>query len=331
MVALLIKLCNKLALGNIIITPVRVTGGLLHKMYHVITDKGNYAIKLLNPDIMQREYALKNMISSEEISNNLSTEIPLIVAREFDGKYVIELDDYFFIIYDWMDATSLFGNDIESCHCEEIGKVLGKIHFLDIDISSIKKESNVRDIFDWNYFLKESQKNNIVWCKVYEENIEKIILWDKNAISSLKALSSNQVISHRDLDPKNVLWKQGKPYIIDWEAAGFINPYQELVEVLNYWTVDSSGEYNKVKLMALLKEYRKLNEISDVDWDAVLCCSFDGMLGWLEYNIKRALGLEGNDSTNIKDGVEQLLSTINELNRYQLRMNSLKGWLNEYT
>jgi len=26
--------------------------------------------------------------------------------------------------------------------------------------------------------------------------------------------------------------------IIDWEAAGYVNPYQEFLEVVNYWTED---------------------------------------------------------------------------------------------
>ena len=34
------------------------------------------------------------------------------------------------------------------------------------------------------------------------------------------------------------MWKNDVPYIIDWEAAGYINPYEELIQVLNYWIVD---------------------------------------------------------------------------------------------
>lgn len=47
-----------------------------------------------------------------------------------------------------------------------------------------------------------------------------------------------QVISHRDLDPKNVMWDGMNPYLIDWEAAGPVNPYQEFLEVALYWVDD---------------------------------------------------------------------------------------------
>lgn len=49
--------------------------------------------------------------------------------------------------------------------------------------------------------------------------------WDRDVVTGLHEASQNQVISHRDLDPKNVMWKNDAPYIIDWEAAGYVNPF----------------------------------------------------------------------------------------------------------
>ena len=41
------ELCIKYALGKIIEEPKLVTGGLMHKMYHVSTDQGEYDCFLL--------------------------------------------------------------------------------------------------------------------------------------------------------------------------------------------------------------------------------------------------------------------------------------------
>jgi len=38
----------------------KITGGLMHKMYKVKTDKETYAIKILNPEVMKRKDALNN-------------------------------------------------------------------------------------------------------------------------------------------------------------------------------------------------------------------------------------------------------------------------------
>ena len=57
-------------------------------------------------------------------------------------------------------------------------------------------------------------------------------------------LSTTTVISHRDLDPKNVMWNYNKPVLIDWESAGYINPMQDLIETAIYWS-----KMNKVNLI----------------------------------------------------------------------------------
>ena len=41
------------------------------------------------------------------------------------------------------------------------------------------------------------------------------------------------------------------------------------------------------------------------------------MLGWLEYNLKRALGLEGTGEKDQHEGIQQTISTISEKNLFQ--------------
>ncbi len=137
----------------------------------------------------------------------------------------------------------------------------------------------------------------------------------------MKTLQSRQVISHRDLDPKNILWQGTDPLIIDWEAAGYVNPWQELLEVLNYWGREESGGYDPCLCQAILQEYRQYMDLREVDWTPVFACSYDGMLGWLEYTLKKALGLEGDDPVQ---GMNQLLSTYKELRLYDAHAQTLR-------
>lgn len=52
-----------------------------------------------------------------------------------------------------------------------------------------------------------------------------------------------------------------------------------------------------------------------------------GMLGWLEYNVKRALGIEASDDKEVKLGEEQIKGTIKELYAYQKKVELLRGWM----
>ena len=324
------ELCINYDLGKLIEEPKLVTGGLMHTMYHVSTDQREYAVKMLNPDIMKRPEALANMISSELVSNALSDVIPLVAAKTFDGKNIIEIDGAFFVVFDWLDGKSLFVPDISEYHCEQIGRMLGKIHAACIKPDTMSENHEIRDEYDWNMLIEKAKEGNSEICAVLHENLADIMRWDGNVVCGLRKAKSIQVISHRDLDPKNVMWKNDVPYIIDWEAAGYVNPFQELIEVLNYWIPDEAGKYDKEKFNALIQAYTENNDIGNVNWEVILNCSFDGMLGWLEYNLKRALGIEGTGMNDQKEGIRQTKGTISELKKYENQMGLLKDWIDEF-
>ena len=321
------KLCQSYHLGKVKSEPEMVTGGLMHKMYHVRTDEGEFAVKLLNPDVMKRPEALRNMINSEIVSNALKDVVPLVAAKCFDGKYIIELDGSFYVIFDWIEGKSIFVPDILEHHCAKVGRILGKIHATDIKVDSIEKSHDIRGEYDWKMLLEKAKQCNAECYSVLQENLADIMRWDNHVVSGLPEVSQDQVIGHRDLDPKNIIWKNAELYIIEWEAAGYVNPFQELIEVLNYWISDETGKYNKAKFDALMKAYTESMDIGNVNWDAVMACSFDGMLGWLEYSIKRALGMEGSDVKDRQEGMQQTKGTILELKKYENQIEQLKEWM----
>ena len=324
------KICNKYNLGYLEKEPELVTGGLMHKMYHVSTTQGEYAIKQLNPDIMKRPTALHNMINSEIVASALKDSIPLIATKKFDGKNVIESDGLYYMIFDWFEGKSVFAPDISTYHCEQIGRILGKIHASDVNVVGMERNEDSRDLFDWKLLLETAKQQNEECHTMLEENLSDIEKWDNGVVDGWKETAKKQVISHCDLDPKNVMWQDDLPYIIDWESAGFVNPYQELIEVLNYWITDEEGKYNKEKFDALMQAYTESVDICGVNWEVVLSCSFDGMLGWLEYSVKRALGLEGSGEKERQEGMKQTKGTICELRKYEAQMAMLKDWIDEY-
>ena len=42
-----------------------------------------------------------------------------------------EIDGQYFYVYEWYDGKSLKDGEITKYHCEEMGKVLAKIHNID--------------------------------------------------------------------------------------------------------------------------------------------------------------------------------------------------------
>ena len=277
------KLMLKLHLGSLTEEPARIKGGLLHKMYRVSTSKGLFAIKELNQEIMKRPAALSNTIQSEKVARAFSGLIPAVVSLEIDGEQVQEIEEGYYLVFPWIEGASVFSKEITPHHCKEIGSILGKMHQQKLKVEGVIPEEDAFTLYDWEAYLQRINELNYSskeWAAVYQNALEDIKCWNQISCDSEKYLSKTTVISHRDLDPKNVLWNGEKPFIIDWEATGYVNPYQELLEAVNYWTDDGTGKLVEERFYALIDAYSAYMDISTVIWDEVFHGSYIGMLGW---------------------------------------------------
>ena len=91
------EFCEKNNLGEVI-NITKLTGGLMHKMFKVETDKGIYAIKILNPEVMSREEAYNNFVVSETIANLAKNNgIQVSSALSIDDNYLNKFDDMYYL------------------------------------------------------------------------------------------------------------------------------------------------------------------------------------------------------------------------------------------
>ncbi len=321
------KLCKSLNLGEIVGVPKALTGGFLHRMYSVETTLGKYAIKALNPKIMLRPTAMQNFINSEQITNMVMHKVPALPAKNINGNFMQEIDKQFYLIFDWVDGKSLKPNEINTVHREKIGGILADIHKTDFSELGINKETldNAHPI-DWNFYLKKGQENDTVWVDLLLENIDHLYDWNMQAEESVKLLATDRVLSHGDMDPKNVLWNQDNPVLIDWESAGYINPMQDLAETAIYWAENETGTVDKDRFFAFVRGYKSRCGTLKGDWRIVLASGFSGKLGWLEYNLRRSLRMECTDEAEQNMGTLQVTETINALKCYATMTTDIEIW-----
>ena len=78
---------------KIIGKPMLLSGGFMHKMYRIDTQQGTFALKLLNPFVMQRETAMDNFAKAERIELLLEQQgVPILPALSLDGRKMQEVD-----------------------------------------------------------------------------------------------------------------------------------------------------------------------------------------------------------------------------------------------
>lgn len=318
------KFIKKNNLGEVL-NIKKLTGGLMHKMFKVETTKGIYAIKVLNPEVMSRNVAYDNFIISESISNLASSHgIPVSNALLLNNNFINKLDDNYYMVFDYIEGRTLTDKEITIEHCKRIGSILADIHAIDytslnLDITIKKDEFYV----DWASYLTNSNFDSMPYAKTYKDNYQKYYSILKRVVERLNESNKELSICHMDMDPKNVMWdKDGNPIIIDWESARLANPYRELIEVALSWSGFLSNEFDPEKYKAIITEYTKKRPILHNRYSTI-CGNLIGRFGWLDYNLKRSLGLKSNDPEEMKLASNEVSKTIDEINRYLLLIGTM--------
>jgi Ser/Thr protein kinase RdoA (MazF antagonist) len=324
------KMCHVLNLGELIKPPEAITGGLLHRMFAIETTQGKYAIKVLNPLIMARPTAKGNYILSENIVRIASSRVPAQPAKILKGSFLQNIDNQYYMVFDWVEGNSLKVREITPDHCKKIGTILAEIHDTDFSqLGRLDQNLNIMRAIDWNLYLHKGRQLNSVWADLLQSNLERLLAWNEKALKSFKLLAAERVYSHRDLDPKNVMWDKGQPVIIDWESAGEINPAHDLIETAVYWSTNETGGIDKDKFLAFVEGYQDDHGKVNADWEIVLELGYLSKLEWLEYSLKRSLQIECTDEREQEMGTHHVIETINALKKYEEMTAVLKAWLIE--
>lgn len=324
------EFCEKYRFGKVK-NITKLSGGLMHKMFKVETDKATYAIKILNSEVMSRKMAYNNFVISETISN-LSKEsgIPVSSALNIEDEYLKLFKDKYYMIFYFIDGKTLKDDEITIEHCKKIGKILANIHSL--DYSKIKLEPNIveyKRLYDWKSYTNNSNFTKMSYKDLLLNNYIEYNSILKKANERFNISNLNQTICHRDMDPKNVMWNGNEPVVIDWESAGIANPERELLEDALCWSGFLSDNFNEDKFISMFEEYSKYRNIQNIDWYSVIYGNLVGRFGWLKYNIERSLGIVSNDEEEMKLAEDEVTKTINEITRYLSLVDTMCNLINE--
>lgn len=294
--------------------PIKLSGGFMHKMYVLHTTEGNFAIKLLNPFVMKRETAMSSFAAAEKLEKMLeSRKLPILPALSFDGKKMQEINGQYFYLFNYFEGKALTGKEITCFHCKEMGVALAAIH------STVKKKSDepIESMqIDWDFYIRELEKSEKPLYELLYANYSLILDSQEKGNRAKKELPQISAVCHNDMDPKNVLWRENDYRIIDLECLSYNNPIMELFESALCWSGYEECEINFELFQAFIQGYKNAGGKLPVDWQVLYDCN-NGRLEWLEYNIKRVLGIDC--SADEKElGRSQAAETIRHIVYYNI-------------
>ena len=113
------------------------------------------------------------------------------------------------------------------------------------------------------------------------------------------------------MDPKNVMWKNGEPVVIDLECLDYGNPVSSTIQLSLQWSGITLCDFDVEKQKAFFEGYFQAYDNGFRDYKSVFGLTYT-WIEWLEYNIQRALGAS-QDKAEQEMGLTEVKNTINRI------------------
>ncbi len=305
------KLFKQYNLGELIGNVTPVSGGLMHRMFKVQTRKETYAVKCLNSEIMKRPDALDNYARAEGLEIILEKNgIPIVPALILNGRKMIKFEEQFFYIFKWQDGKITDANNISKEQCFKAGEILGRIHA--INPQNVKIEDQKLYTIDFNSYLETALKKGSPISTILKDNLNLLKYAQNKLNESKKMLPPMKAISNDDMDPKNIMWNDGKAFVIDLECLGYSNQIESCLNLSLQWAGTVNENFNKDNLAAFYNGYLSSYDNGFRSYNKLFGIAYS-WIEWLEYNIKRSLGMEGTAEDVIKVGQTEVINTIRRI------------------
>ena len=309
MMRIIKQLFETLLLGRITAPITAVSGGFMHRMYKVCTANHIYAVKHLNCEIMKRPAAMDNYKKAERLEAILEEAgIPIVPALTFNGKKMQELLGNYFYIFEWHDGNITDWNNITSEQCRKAGNIQGRIHAIETKQSEPSEPE--LSIIDWNEYLAKSAE-----CKEVESLLKENLPLFEYAQSEInkarQSLPNITTIIDEDMDPKNVMWDNGEPVVIDLECLDYGNPVSSAIQLSLQWSGITLCDFDAEKQKAFFQGYFEAYDNGFRNYKSVFGLTYT-WIEWLEYNIQRALG-SCQDKSEQELGLTEVKNTINRI------------------
>lgn len=229
------------------------------------TTQGVFAIKCV-----RSSYPSCALLQGEQIAAVVADRGIAAVAALSGAAGIIFTDvDQRYLVFPWCEGKVLSAPAVPSAQAYQIGELLGRLHLLNLQLP------NVAPAY-WQDFAEP------VWQA--ETVSPELIKWSQQYRQAYAELSKERVISHGDLSQRNIIWRTSNdPWLVDWEAAGWVHPQVELLGVALNCAGVTDANLQKNIVMEVLRGYRDAGCDIRLD-ETVLYAGLGSWLKWILFN-----------------------------------------------
>jgi len=275
--------------------PQAVTGGLKHRLYRARTGRGEYAVKVLSPQLLREPGHLARYGRAEQIARAAARAgLPAVCALPSPEGPVQPVGAAAVMVFPWLSGTTLLPAPAPLDAARQIGALLGRLHALAPDVPGLEPPAVPHFPSDhWAGVARLGAEDGAPWTASVKKALPDLCEWSAAASRAREALGGAWTATHRDMDQKNVLWSgPHAPHLLDWEEAGAMNPALELMGAALNWAGQAAGPPDAAVFAAFLGGYRSAAPSDPAALRHAAVAVLDKWLVWLDFNLHRSLAPE---------------------------------------
>jgi Phosphotransferase enzyme family len=328
-----LALCELFDLGAPRAAPTAVVGGLTNRLWRLETEQGVFAVKRMNRDPDRTDYIewFDRAFMLEQSCFAAGVPMPRPIPVAATGHCLGELPQpdgppITLRVHAWVDGVKLDNSVAYSPEvASHVGSILARIHAL--RMGSAVTNSEALPVFGddhWRTALDRLEYADGEWAAKLRalgpvlHDLEAYVIAAHDDPTPL-------LLSHRDSDAKNFIrTPAGELMLVDWDAAGPVNPRQDLANEALVWAGVHRGEPDAAVARAFVEAYRRAGGVRERFRRTDLAELLAARLGWFDFNLRRALGERIRDESDREYGWAVIRRNVTELPRF---VSSLDRWV----
>jgi aminoglycoside phosphotransferase (APT) family kinase protein len=193
----------------------RVAGKASNRVYRLDTDQGSFAVKLPNvdggwgfrpDDVLRFEHAA------------FAAGIPMPEPLAADAEM---------LVHRWVEGDPVPEEPVSRAFAYEIGEILARLHSLHVEWPDSPADHHLDPTpRDWPELADRAAASGQPWAHDLAGAVDVLL-----AIADLVDTCERPgpvVLTHRDIHPWNLLRRDGRPVVLDWEISGRLDLSGEL-------------------------------------------------------------------------------------------------------
>lgn len=281
-----------------------------------------FSMKLISAPASDWWLAQLRMVAKVEtraVAAGIDMPIPVQPHRPAVG-HAARVGDHLVIVHHWVDHGPHADADALSAW---LGRTLAALHRLfpdpAADDAELQRAYGVHPVRDWRVWIDDADRAGLPWAGVVADALPVI---EEATARSLAALGNPlpRRLTHRDVNPPNVLHTAGGPVLCDFGYAG--------LDVAWYETVATAIAFGpSVQVPGVIDSYLAAGGQGGPRTVDALARTTGTVLNWLAFTMWLSLGHRPiteqtrEDATRRIPGVAcRLVSTVNDLDRTRRRL-----------